>query len=256
VGAAGTADPDAFDLDAWDLDDDDRDDVADGAGATDRPAPRGRWGGGRVRVAVVGGAAVAVVVLVTASHALRSPQERLEDRLTEALGDAGVQLAEPVSLEDDGDGGVWTGRLRVEGPDGRVSGVRVALRPEAGESSAPTATAGLFPLVDCTTRYPLSWAGDSDTSFRTTRSDLAECVTGSPGGGTLVTIAWVADDSGGAGGGAVAEGRQTWRTDPRGGVVWLHNGSGGGRGSSDGSDGMTGEQQRAVATAEGLLAPL
>ncbi|MGQ7297822.1 hypothetical protein [Quadrisphaera sp. KR29] len=228
---------------AWDVDGDEPA-LPTGAPAHGPAARRSRraWAG------VAAGAVAVVLVLVGASELLRSPQERVEGRLADALQDAGVQLAEPVSLRDAVGEGVWTGRLRVLTPDGDVSGVRVAVRPDPADPAAAVPTAGLFPLVDCTTRYPLSWAGDSDTSFRTGRDDLAECVTASPGGGVLVTIAWRTDgdDDG-------AAGRQTWLTDARGGVVWLHNGSGDGRG---GGSGLTGEQQRAVATAEGLLAPL
>lgn len=257
-------DPHAVDAGAWDLDapdGTDRADGADGAGPADDAAGSGRSRPGPPRRArwtwavVLAGAAAVVVVLTGASSLLRSPQERLQDRLTDALDAAGVRLAEPVSLEDDGAGQVWTGLLRVREAGGGVTGVRVALRPDPPESAEPGVTAGLFPLVDCGTRYPLSWAGDSDTSFRTTRADLAECVTSSPGGGVLATIAWRSDDDSddGSGDGSGAAGRQTWRTDLRGGVVWLHNGS---NDSGDGSPGLTGEQQRAVATTEGLLAPL
>lgn len=240
-------DPDAWDVDGTDLDADLDADLDDGPArrATHRPRRSGR----RTAALVAGGALAVVVVLVGSSELLRSPQERLEGRLTDALEGAGVHLAEPVSLDDDeGDGQVWTGRLRVVGAGGAVSGVRVALRPEGGELD-PSLTTGLFPLVDCGSRFPLSWAGDSDTSFRTTRADLAECVTDDPRGGALVTIAWRTDeDDDGADGVA---GRQTWLTDSSGGVVWLHNGPGDG-----GPGGLTGAQQRAVATSPELVAPL
>lgn len=231
---------------------------APGPGGSQRPLRRTGRRSRRAAAGVAAGAVAVVVVLVGASSALRSPQERVQDRLTEALESAGVRLAEPVSLQDDGSDGVWTGRLRVVGPGGSVSGVRVALRPDpvdaAGERSTGPAT-GLFPLVDCASPYPLSWAGDSDTSFRTTRADLAECVAEDRDGGVVVTIAWQDDDGDGDG----AEGRQTWRTDGSGGVVWLHNGSSDRREEGDGASGpagLTGEQQRAVATAAGIIDPV
>lgn len=255
-------DPGAWDVDDADLDadldddDDDGDLDDDGGGPADRAASRTRRRGRRTWAVVAGGAVAVVVALVGASELLRSPQERLEGRLTDALEDAGVRLAEPVSLEDGGAGEVWLGRLSVADTGGGVSDVRVALRPDEGTTTEPTTSAGLFPLVDCASPYPLSWPGDSDTSFRTTRSDLAECVTDDPGGGVLVTIAWRTgddDDDDGDDLPSGAAGRQTWLTDTRGGVAWLNNGPGDDRG---GVEGLTGEQQRAVVTAEGLLAAL
>ncbi|PWJ56192.1 hypothetical protein SAMN06264364_101167 [Quadrisphaera granulorum] len=212
----------------------------------------------RTAAGIAAGAVVLVAVLLGASEVLRGPQERLEDRLSEALAGAGVELVTPVSLSDDDGDGVWTGRLRVADADGGVTGLRVALRPHsvnAGDSAAAPARE-VLPLVDCESRYPLSWPGDSDTSYRTTRSDLAECVTESDGDGRITTVAWRDDDSDdGDGGGAV--GRQTWRTDADGGLVWLHNGVVGGgsgdRGDSWSRTGLSGEQQRAVVRTNGLL---
>ncbi|MBF5080495.1 hypothetical protein [Quadrisphaera sp. INWT6] len=232
-----------------------------------RPRWRRRW----VALAVLGGAAALTGVVVAASSALRTPQERLEDRLAEAVRASGAELASPVELtagagggrsapgtaSEAGDGAdvVWTGRLQVVEADGTAT-VRVALRlpPSEPDEVVPS----LFPAVDCDTRYPLTWPGDSDTSYRTTRADLSECVATADGDDVLVTIGWRDDDDGwygGAGGGDAGGGdragvdRQTWRTDGDGGLVWLRS-----RGAGEG--GLTAEQQRAVASAEGLLARL
>lgn len=226
------------------------------------PPPRrtARWRRRWVALAVLGGAALLTGVAVTASSALRTPQERLEDRLAEAVRGSGAQLAGPVELTpgtgdgtaaadvDDGADVVWTGWVRVVEGDGTAT-VRVALRlpPSEPDEVVPA----LFPAVDCDSPYPLTWPGDSDTSYRTTRADLSECVAAGDGDDVLVTIGWRDDDEGsGDGGGDRSEvDRQTWRTGGDGALVWLRS-----RGAGEG--GLTGEQQRAVASTEGLLARL
>jgi len=254
--AADTSPPD---------DGDDLDDLDDLDDAWEPPPRRARWKRRWVALAVLGGAAVLTGGVVAASSALRTPQERLEARLTEAVLSSGAQLAAPVELtpgtgdgrpaevvEDDADV-VWTGRIQVV-EDGGTATARVALRlpPSEPDEVVP----GLFPTVDCDAPYPLTWPGDSDTSYRTTREDLSECVATADGDDVLVTIGWGGgggrgtDGSGSAGRGDRSRvDRQTWRTDGGGGLVWLRS-----RGPGDG--GLTGEQQRAVASAEGLLARL
>jgi len=238
---------------------DDLDDLDD---AWEPPPRRPRWERRWVALAVLGAAAVLTGGVVTASSALRTPQERLEDRLTEAVLSSGAQLAAPVELSpgtgdgrpaevvEDGADVVWTGRVQVVEADGTAT-VRVALRlpPSEPDEVVPA----LFPAVDCDSPYPLTWPGDSDTSYRTTRDDLSECVATADGDAVLVTIGWRDDDErgddGSGGGGRPGVDRQTWRTDGGGALVWLRS-----RGPGDG--GLTGEQQRAVASAEGLLARL
>jgi len=243
---------------------DDLDDLDDLDDAWEPPPRRPRWRRRWVAVAVLGGAALLTGAVVTASSALRTPQERLEERLADAVRASGAELAAPVELTagaDDGSpapstedaaGVVWTGRLQVVEGDGTAT-LRVALRLPPAEPDA--VVPALFPAVDCDTRYPLTWPGDSDTSYRTTRDDLSECFATTDGDDVLVTVGWRDDGRGSGrsgsagGGGRSGVDRQTWRTDGDGGLVWLRS-----RGAGEG--GLTGEQQRAVASAEGLLARL
>lgn len=170
-------------------------------------------------VAVLGAAAAVAPVL-------RTPDERVEGRVTDALEAAGVELADPVDLESSGgEAPVWTGRVRVVQADGSVAGVRVSVRPD-GPSADAIPARWLFPGVDCDSPYPLSWLGDSDSSYRTTRAQLAECLSQDRRGDVLVTIAWrrAEFDPGAPDGGTGAE---------------AAGAADGANGSTDGADGST-----------------